>query len=114
MDVWSDDILSHGESWRKEIDKALGTAKAAVLLVTADFLASDFIQNTEVPTLLKQKKDQGLKVFPIIAKHCAWGAVPWLAELQVRPKNGSPVWSQDTADPDEALSKIVEEIAGLV
>lgn len=114
LDVWSDDILSHGESWRQEIDKALGTAKAAVLLVTADFLASDFIQNAEVPTLLKQKKNQGLKVFPIIAKHCPWRAVPWLAKLQVRPKNGSPVWSQDTADPDEALSKIVEEIAGLV
>jgi hypothetical protein len=114
LDVWSDDVLSHGEFWQEEIDKALGAAKAAVLLVTSDFLASDFIQNTEVPTLLKRRKDQGLKVFPVIAKHCAWRAVPWLAELQVRPKNGAPVWSQDTADPDEVLSKIVEEIAVLV
>jgi CheY-like chemotaxis protein len=51
---------------------------------------------------------------PIIARACAWRAVGWLQEMNVRPKNGAPVWSGDELDVDEKLSVIVEEIVQLV
>jgi hypothetical protein len=51
--------LRAGDKWKREIEKALQRATAAVLLVSADFLASDFITDNELPPLLKNAEEQG-------------------------------------------------------
>ena len=53
IDLWVDTRLRAGDRWKKEIEKALNRANVAVLLVSADFLASDFITDNELPPLLK-------------------------------------------------------------
>ena len=45
IDLWDDTQIRSGEDWKAKIDQALGSARFAVLLVSADFLASDFIQD---------------------------------------------------------------------
>lgn len=112
--VWSDDRISAGADWRQAIRDAMAQAKVAVLLVSANFLTSDFILDDEAPRLLKRRRDEGLVVVPIIATACAWRMVDWLASLQVRPKNGRPVWSDGGSHVDEDLAEIAEEIAQLV
>src|SRR6218665_3206938 len=59
IDTWVDTRLLAGDRWKKEIDAALKKARVAVLLVSADFLASDFIINNELPPLLKAAEEQG-------------------------------------------------------
>ena len=51
---------------------AMARATVAVLLVSADFLTSDFILDEEVPKLLKRRDQEGLLIFPILIKPCAW------------------------------------------
>ena len=49
LDLWDDSRISPGQAWQKEIAGALARADVAILLVSADFLASDFIVNNELP-----------------------------------------------------------------
>jgi transcriptional regulator with XRE-family HTH domain len=55
IDPWADTRISAGEKWKIEIQKALEQARAAVLLVSADFLASDFIIDDELPHYSKRR-----------------------------------------------------------
>lgn len=66
IDLWDDRRIHAGEEWRQEIDIALHSAKVAILLISADFLASEFIVNNELPSLLAAERDRGLKILPLI------------------------------------------------
>lgn len=114
IDIWSDERIGAGEDWETEIDQAITKAKVAILLISANFLTSKFILQKEVPELLKRRDKEDLTVFPVIAKACAWKAVDWLTKMNVRPKNGKPVWSDAGSHVDEDLAVIAEEVAGIV
>jgi TIR domain-containing protein len=70
--VWSDAQLSPGAQRREEIQKELASAKIAVLLVSAHFLASDCITKHELPPLLEAAKQKGLTIFWIAVGHCLY------------------------------------------
>ena len=54
IDLWSDDRIGAGTHWKQEISEAIAQAKVAILLISANFLTSDFILGEEVPKLLKR------------------------------------------------------------
>jgi hypothetical protein len=60
IDLWSDTKITPGANWREEVRSAIEAAAIAVLLVSADFLASQFIAENELPPLLKSAKKQGV------------------------------------------------------
>jgi hypothetical protein len=70
IDLWVDTRLRAGDRWKKEIERALGRATVAILLVSADFLASDFITDNELPPLLKNAEEKGTRILPLIVKPC--------------------------------------------
>ena len=114
VELWNDDRIGAGADWEQEIREAITQARVAILLITANFLTSNFILREEVPTLLKRRQSEGLVVFPVIAKACAWRKVDWLTKMNVRPKNGSPVWGDYGSHVDEDLAVIAEEVATII
>ena len=66
LDIWDDSKIKPGTPWKDEIDKALHSSQIAILLISADFLASDFISDNEVPQLLLGAQGRGTIVLPVI------------------------------------------------
>src|SRR5579864_7527420 len=66
LDVWDDMKLLPGALWQDEIKKALLCAKVAILLISADFLASKFIDEIELPALLAAARSDGAIILPVI------------------------------------------------
>jgi len=110
IELWVDDRIAGGADWADEIKQAIARANVVILLISANFLTSDFILGQEVPAFLKRRKNQGMTVFPVIAKACPWSAVDWLARMNVRPKNGRPIWSGTAGQVDEDLAQIAQEV----
>lgn len=63
LSVWVDTAVQPGEHWRERTTSALRDTDAAVLLVTANFLASAFIKDNEVPRLLARAESHGARIF---------------------------------------------------
>ena len=59
---WDDNQIQPGARWQEEIQTALSSAKLAVLLVTANFLASRFVATTELPTIFRRQAQDGLRI----------------------------------------------------
>lgn len=109
VELWSDKKIGIGEKWGWEIDDALMRAKAFVLLISSSFFNSEFIRDKEIPSI----RDKLLKekfVFPILVRPCAWEAVDWLKELQIRPEDGRALSTGNEAYIDSKLAEITIEI----
>ena len=53
LDVWTDQRLKASQNWHEEIQQAIDSAAVAVLLISPDFMASDYIRKHEIPPLVK-------------------------------------------------------------
>jgi len=113
-DTWDDRRIAVGQMWREEIQKAMDSAAAAILLVSVDFLISDFIRSVEIPQLFEQKDKEGMPIFPLIVRPCSWQKVKWLSSIQARPKDGRALSKGSKTRIAEDLSAFAVEVADIV
>ena len=76
LDFWSDEKIGIGDAWLEKIQAAMNAASVAVLLVSPDFLASEFIVREEVKRLLERREKEKLPLLPILVRSCFWKRVP--------------------------------------
>lgn len=114
LDIWDDRRIIAGDDWYPEIQNAIDTASVAILMVTADFLNSKFILGEEVPRLLKRREKEGLRIFPVIVKPCAWQHIQWLARIQARPKDGRAISGGNDHQIDTDMAAIADEIMSII
>jgi GTPase SAR1 family protein len=67
-DLWSDEKINLGANWKEDIDESLNQSDAAILLVSASFGASSFIQTNELAEFLKRKKENGYLLMPVLIR----------------------------------------------
>ncbi len=72
IEYWEDTKLRGGDKWKEEITAAIEKANVAILLVSTDFLASDFISNDELPPILRKAQEEGTCILPLIVAPCEY------------------------------------------
>jgi chromosomal replication initiator protein DnaA len=113
--IWSDRSLRPGSRWKEEIQEALASARVAVLLISADFLSSDFITENELPPLLKAAEGQGSVVLPVILKPCRFLRTDNLNQFQaINDPRTQPLSRLSEADQEEIFDRLSEEIENIL
>jgi hypothetical protein len=104
---WHDRKIVAGQEWGNEIDTHLNTAKVILLLVSSDFIASNYCWDIELKRAMERHEANEARVIPIILKPVDWKSAPF-ARLQVLPKDGTPVIKWGSRD--EAFENITQGI----
>src|SRR5262249_438452 len=100
---WYDHKIEPGSEWSVEIQEAMDRAGIILLLVSADFVASNYVNNLEVPFALKLHQSGHARVIPVLLRAYDWHDLPF-ANLQWLPSGVLAVTSWP--NQDEAFSDI--------
>ena len=109
LQVFADDTLKAGEDWRSRINNELAQARVAIMLVSADFLASDWINNQELPILLTAAEHKSTTILSIIVRPCAFNNSP-LSKFQALNNPARPLSSMSSDQLDKVLAELSEKI----
>ena len=96
---WHDRCIVAGTDWAKEIDDNLKRADIILLLISADFIASDYCYEIELKQAMERHEAGEARVIPIILRAADWKGTPF-SDIQAFPTNAKPVTAW--ADRDAA------------
>jgi hypothetical protein len=94
---WHDRRIGAGEDWKGVIDDRLERARVVLLLVSADFVASDYCYDIETKRALERLARGEIMVIPIILRPTDWAGAPF-ARLQALPRDAKPVTKWENRD----------------
>lgn len=104
---WHDRRIGAGKEIDDEIDRYLEEADLVLLLVSPDFLASDYCYEVEMARALERHENHEARVIPVILRPCDWKKAPF-GKLMAVPRDGKPVTKY--ASQDDAFLEVAEAI----
>ncbi len=110
---WHDRKILPGQEWDYQINDNLNTADIILLLVSSNFLASDYCWDVEVKKAIERHNAGEACVIPVILRPVDWKGAPF-AKLQALPKNAEPVVSRNWHTTDEAFMDVAKGIRAAV
>lgn len=110
VERWDDTRITPGNRWKDDIKQAIDEAKVAVLLISPDFLASDFIADDELPPLLAAAEKEGLVILPVILSPSRFKHIESLSQFQAVNDSSKPLVDLKRGDRGRVWVKLTEHI----
>jgi internalin A len=108
---WHDRKIEAGDDWKARIDEHLERADIVLLLVSADFIASDYCYEQEMMRALQRHAAGAARVIPVVVRDVNWRLAPF-ADLQALPKDGMAVNEAPSRDAAwRSVSEGIERVA---
>lgn len=104
---WHDREIEAGTHWEQEIEKQLNTSSIILLLISPDFINSDYAYGIEMEKAIKLHQADQARVIPIILRPSDWEHTP-VATIQVLPADGKPITRWE--DRDEAFLSVLRGV----
>ena len=114
LDIWDDTKIKIGENWKEKIKESLSTCKIAILLVSTDFLASDFIRHNELPPLLEKARSNRTLIMPLIIEPCRFTRTKQLAHFQAVNDPSNPLSKLNKGEQESLLVELTTQIEDYV
>ncbi len=95
LSIWHDDYIEPGQEWKPSIESRLAKTDLFLLLVSADFMNSEFIHQVEFKFAINRHKQNKSVVIPLIIDYCIW-------DVDIRYKDGTFNMKDLQVLPDEA------------
>jgi hypothetical protein len=109
IDSWHDRRITVGEEFGAAIDGHIDTSDVILLLISPDFIASDYCYEREMKRALERQDRGEAKVIPVILRPCDWHDLPF-GKLLATPKDGRPITKWPNID--DAFVDVVSAIKG--
>ena len=109
--VWHDRRIEPGADWKQQIDDNLEHADVVLLLVSSDFMASQYCTGIEMTRALERQDTGSTRVVPVLIRSCDLEGAPF-AGLQWLPSGSKPV--KNWTDRDEAWTNVAKGIRQVV
>lgn len=109
IDFWDDSKIQPGQKWKDEIVKAINETKVAILLVSTDFLGSNFIATDELPPLLKAAEENGAVILIVILKPCLFEEFTELNQYQAINPPTKPIIRMDYVEKEDLFVNLVRQ-----
>src|SRR3989442_1744044 len=111
---WHDRDISAGREWRSEIDAHLNTADIILLLISPDFIASEYCYSNEMMRAVERHEAGEARVIPILLRPTDWESTPF-HKLQALPEDARPITKWRPRDDAflnvaQGIRKAVEEL----
>ena len=115
IDVWHDQIISAGTEWEREIKTHLDRSQIILLLISPDFIASNYCYCIEMNRAVERHERGEARVIPIILRPVSWQDAPF-GKFQALPTGAKPITMWQNRDEAflniaEGIRKAVEELA---
>jgi tetratricopeptide (TPR) repeat protein len=110
---WHDRNINTGQEWAKEIDINLNEADIILLLISPDFIHSDYCYSKEMNRALERHENGTARVIPIILRPCDYEGAPF-SGLQALPPDAAPVTGRKWRSRDEAFSLVAQGVRKVV
>jgi hypothetical protein len=110
IDMWADTRIRPGSLWRDELRAGLSRAKIAILLVSADFLASEFIRTHELPPLLTSAELRGVAILPLIVSPCRFLRTQEISRFQAVNSPAATLLAVSPAEQELTFLKLAHAI----
>jgi hypothetical protein len=108
---WHDRMIRHGDEWEREIDVRLNAASVILLLISKNFLASNYCYDIEMKRALERHEAGEARVVPIILKPVVWKNQPF-AKLNGLPRNGKAITTW--RNRDEAFVDVAHGLGDVI